>query len=70
MRKKFEKNLTMPKKLKVGLFGIFQHPYWRKIPKKEKGDPLAEKILGKKSQNAEKRDPLYSPGNVCYAKKR
>ena len=29
----FEKSLTMPKKLEVGPFGIFQYPFCRKISK-------------------------------------
>ena len=42
--KKNEKtsSLTMPKKLKEGPFGIFQHPFCRKSPKKLKGDPVGK----------------------------
>ena len=49
-----EKNLTVPKKLKGGPFGIFQHPFCRKTAKKLKGDPLGKFFPGKKSHNAEK----------------
>ena len=53
----------MPKKLNGGPFGIFQHPFSKKI---ERG-PFG----GKKSHSAEKTkgDPLVSIGTVCYAKK-
>ena len=45
----------MPKKLKGGSFGIFQHSFCRKIPKKLKGGPFGEKFFfEKKSHNAEK----------------
>ena len=54
MKKKFlKKSLTMPKKLKGGPFGIFQHPFCRKTPKKLKGDPLGKKFFEKKSHRAE-----------------
>ena len=71
MKKKFWKK-TMPKKLKGGPFGIFQHPFCRKTAKKFKGRPFGEKISPKKSHNAEKTesgDPLVSPGMICYAGK-
>ena len=32
----------MPKKLKGGPFGIFQHPFCRKTPKKIEGGPFGE----------------------------
>ena len=58
----------MPKKLKGGPFGIFQHPFCRKTPKKFKG---TKKISPeKKSRSAEKNskgDLLVSSGSVCYA---
>ena len=45
----------MPKKLKGGPFGIFQHPLCRKTPKKLKGDPLRKKFFfEKKSHRGEK----------------
>ena len=50
----FGKNLTVPKKLKGGPFGIFQHPFCAKTAKKSKGDPLRKKFSGKKSRSAEK----------------
>ena len=41
----------MPKKLKGGPFGIFQHPFCRKTPRKigGEGDPLRKKNSQKKS---------------------
>ena len=39
----------MPKKLKGGPFGIFQHPFCRKTAKQMKGGPFGEKIFPKKS---------------------
>ena len=51
----FGKNLTVPKKLKGGPFGIFQHPFCAKTAKKSKGDPLRKKFSGKKSRSAEKK---------------
>ena len=63
--KKFlEKVSQCRKKLNGGPFGIFQHPFSKKI---ERG-PFG----GKKSHSAEKTkgDPLVSIGTVCYAKKR
>ena len=35
----------MPKIAERGPFGIFQHPFCRKTPKKLKGGPLVEKIF-------------------------
>ena len=57
------------KKPKGGPFGIFQHPFCRKTPKKLKGDPLVEKKIKKvaQCQNNLKGDPLVSSGIVCYA---
>ena len=44
----------MPKKLKGGPFGIFQHPFCRKTPKNG-GDPLGKLFFSKKlSHNAKK----------------
>ena len=43
----------MPKKLKRGPLGIFQHPFCRKTPKKLKGDPLGKFFFRKKSLRAE-----------------
>ena len=44
----------MPKKLKGGPFGIFQHPFCRKTPKKLKGGPFGKKFFfEKKSHRAE-----------------
>ena len=42
-----EKNLTVPKKLKGGPFGVFQHPFCRKTAKKIEGGTFGEKISGK-----------------------
>ena len=39
----------MPKKLKGGPFGIFQHPFCRKTAKKIEGGPFGEKKFRKKS---------------------
>ena len=47
-----KKSLTMPKKLKRGPFGIFQHPFCRKTPKKLKEDPLGKFFFEKKSHRA------------------
>ena len=45
-----KKSLTMPKKLKGGPFGIFQHPFCRKTQKKIEGGPFGEKyFFSKKS---------------------
>ena len=44
----------MPKKLKGGPFGIFQHPFCRKTAKKLKGNTEEKKFPEKKSHNAEK----------------
>ena len=54
----------MPKKLKGGGLGIFQHPFRRKTRETIWGYFFRKKM----SNNAEKsqrRDPLVSPGNVC-----
>ena len=48
-----KKSLTMPKKLKGGPFGIFQHPFCRKTPKKLKEGPFGEFFFEKKSHSAE-----------------
>ena len=50
----FGKNLRVPKKLKGGPFGIFQHRFCRKTAKKIEGGPFEEKIFRKKSRSAEK----------------
>ena len=44
----------MPKKLKGGPFGIFQHPFCRKTPEKIKGEKFSEKSLAmpKKTKGA------------------
>ena len=57
----------MPKKLKGGPFGIFQHPFRCKTPKKDwRGKTLCSKFFFEKSHCAEKTEsPLVSPGNVC-----
>ena len=52
MKKKLKKSLTMPKKLNGGPFGIFQHLFCRKTPKKSKGDTLGI-FFQKKSHRAE-----------------
>ena len=59
----------MPKKLKGGPFGIFQHTFCRKTPKNEEGH-LGKKLSRKKSLAMPKkieRRPLLSSGIVCYA---
>ena len=44
----------MPKKLKGGAFGIFQHPFCRKTSKKMQGGPFGKKkFFEKKSRSAE-----------------
>ena len=48
MKQKMKNSLTMPKKLKRGPFGIFQHPFCRKIQKIE-GGPLVKKSFSEKS---------------------
>ena len=50
----------MPKKLKGVPFGIFQHPFCRKTPKKIEKGTLWEKIFfsKKKSHRAENTVPL------------
>ena len=46
----------MPKKLKGGPFGIFQHPLCRKTSKKMQGGPFGENFFSKKkSRSAEKK---------------
>ena len=60
----------MPKKLKGGPFGIFQHPFCRKTKKKLKGDLLGNFFFEKKSHRAENTlreyplDPLSFLDNV------
>ena len=41
----------MPKKLKGGPFGIFQHPFCQKTPKKLKGGPFGETFFSKKKSH-------------------
>ena len=48
------KNLTVPKKLKGGPFGVFQHLFCRKT-KKIKGGTFGEKISGKKVSQCRKK---------------
>ena len=48
----------MPKKTKKGTFGIFQHPFCRKISKNLRGDPSVKKKLRKKVSQSRK----YSKG--------
>ena len=74
MRKKFEKGSQCRTKLKGGPFGIFQHLFCCKTPKKYKGDPLLMFFFRKeRSHNVEKSgrwDPLVSPGIVCYTEEK
>ena len=49
--KKIE-SLTVPKKLEGGPFGIFQHPFCRKISKKNEGGPFGDFFSKKKSHRA------------------
>ena len=65
----FENSLTLPKKLKGGPCGIFQHS----VAKHQK---IEAGTLFRKSRKSltmprktEMRDPLTSPGMVCYAEK-
>ena len=53
----WKKSLTMPKKLKGGPFGIFQHPFCRKT-KKIEGGPFGEIFFRKKVSQSRK----YSKG--------
>ena len=68
-----EKNLTMPKKkLKRGTFWDFSTSILSQNIEKLKGPSGGKNVFGKKSHNGEKtekRDPLVSPGIVCYAEK-
>ena len=68
-----KKNLTVPKKLKVGTLWYFPTSILsQNSTKKLKGDPLGKKIPEKKSRSAEKigrGDPLVPPGMVWYAEK-
>ena len=61
----------MPKKLKGRTLWGFPSSILSQNIKKLKGDPLGKFFFRKKSLNAEKteRDPLVSPGMVCYAGK-
>ena len=61
----------MPKKLEGGPFGIFQHPFCRKTLKKIEGGLFVEKFISRKVARCRKKlkDPLVSPGVVCYAEK-
>ena len=64
----------MPKKTEEGgPFGIFQHPLCRKTSKKCRGTLWGKILFRKKSlevmKKNEKREPLVSPGMVCYAEK-
>ena len=62
----------MPKKLKGGPFGIFQHPFCRKTSKYSKGTVWGN-FFWKKSltmpKKTERGDSLISSGMVCYAEK-
>ena len=52
----------MPKKLKWGPFGIFQHPFCRKTPKKIEGETfLGKNCSRKKSRNAKKNETGEGP---------
>ena len=64
-----EKISQCRKKLKGGAFGIFQHPFCRKTPKKWRGAFVGKKVFFNKSHSAEKMDHLVSSGIVCYAEK-
>ena len=67
----FGKILTVPNKTERGPFGVFQHPFCRKTAKKLKGT-FWGKIFREKSLAVPKKnwkDPLASPGIVCYAGK-
>ena len=46
--KKITEKISMPKNWKRGLLGIFQHPFYRKTPKKLKGT-FWEKFFPEKS---------------------
>ena len=64
-----EKNLTMPKKLKGGPFGIFQHPFCPNTSKNWRG-PFGEFFFRKKVSQCRKNwKLLVSPGIVCYTEK-
>ena len=52
VKRNIEKNLTMPKKLKGGPFGAFQHPFCRKTLKM-KGPSGGNIFFRKKSHRAE-----------------
>ena len=74
----FEHNKNLPKKvsqcrkLKGGLFGIFQHPFWRKISKNWSGEPLEKKNFRTQSLTMPKntdRGTLVSASVVCFVKK-
>ena len=63
----FEESLTMPKNMKGGPFGIFQHPFCRKTPKNEggsSGDFFPKKVS--QCRKKLKGGPLVSSGIVCY----
>ena len=66
------KNLTMPKKLKGGLWDFPTSILSQNI-KKMQGGPSGENFFsGKKvsmPKKTERGDPLVSPGMVCYAEK-
>ena len=51
----FFKSLTMPKKNCEGPFGIFQHPFCCKTPKKMKGGPFGGKKFLIKSRTVPKK---------------
>ena len=70
MKNKFWKKVSQCRKNERGIFGIFQHPSYRKTPKKMNGGSFGEKLFSEKSHSAEKTkrgDPLVSSGIVCYA---
>ena len=62
VKKKFlKKSLTMPKKLKGGPFGIFQHPFCRKTQKNEGGTLWGNFFFEKKSHRAENTLSPFGP---------
>ena len=58
MKKKLEKSLTMPKKLKGGPFGICQHPFCRKISKIPFGKNFVFERKSHRSENTLREYPL------------
>ena len=69
MKNKFQKSLTIPKKIErgdpLGFFNIHSVAKHKKF----EGGPFGKNMFQKKSHNAEETDPLVSPGMVCYAEK-